>query len=136
MGNDNMYKRASRERLRYNTSRGLVPVERLWEMPLESENVDDGFSLDALAMELQRQLKDSDVQSFVHKKKAVDTTLELQFEIVKDIIETRLRESKDKENAIVKMEYHNSLVAELDRRKKGEIRDMTGEELKAAIEGG
>ncbi len=42
-----MFEEASKLKLRFETTRGLVAVEDLWDIPLIGNN---GFSLDILAM--------------------------------------------------------------------------------------
>lgn len=86
-----MFDLATRQKLRFSSSVGMLSVEDLWDLPLTSER---NANLDDLAKSLNRQLKmESDEVSFVNptKDKANDT-LKLAFEIVKHIISEKVAE--------------------------------------------
>ena len=88
----NIFELASREKLRFNTGRLQVTVEQLWELPLTGAN-----SLDTLAVELDAAIRNTAPRSFVtNSATAADKTLQLQFDIVKHVIDVRVAERKAK----------------------------------------
>ena len=70
-----MYKEASKQKLRVQTNRGCLSIEQLWDLSLAE--------LDALAVTLEEEYKDSKGKSFLDKKSKKDKTLKLQFDIIK-----------------------------------------------------
>lgn len=90
---DELFEKASRIKLRFDTPRGYISVEDLWDFPLTSY---DGASLDTVARALRKQLKDTDDDtSFVNSTttvSAADKKLQLAFDIAKRIIEVKLAE--------------------------------------------
>jgi hypothetical protein len=91
-----MFERASKLKLRFETARGSVSTEDLWDVPLTSHN---GFSLDDLAKSLNKKVKENQEESFVVKKSATNTLTILKFDIVKHIIAAKLAEAEKSEKA-------------------------------------
>ncbi len=95
-----MFEKSSRLKLRYETLRGNVNTEDLWDLPLTSVS---GMSLDNLAKSLNKALKESEEESFVVRKTKISNIIELKFDIVKHVIKTKLDETEVRKNiAIVK----------------------------------
>ena len=92
----NMFEKASKLKLRFASGKGLVSIEDLWDFPLEHSN---GVALDNLAQSLNKQLKESGEESFVREKSTENTTLQLKFDIVKYIIDTKLANKERAEKA-------------------------------------
>lgn len=87
----NIFEIATRERIRFTSSKGLLTVEQVWELPLTATG--DRPSLDSLAVELHKLTKDSERISFVEDTVAVDNKSLVAFEIVKHIIAVRKAEN-------------------------------------------
>ena len=107
----NIFELASREKLRFNTGRLQVTVEQLWELPLTGAN-----SLDTLAVELDAAIRNTAPRSFVtNSATAADKTLQLQFDIVKHVIDVRVAERKAKaekaEKASQRKLLHEAIAA-------------------------
>lgn len=66
----NNFEKATRLRLRFETSRGNLNVEDLWRLPLAE--------LDKLAIALNKQLKESSEESFIKAKSKDNKLLELR----------------------------------------------------------
>ena len=94
------FEQASRLKLRFETPKGLISVEDLWDLPLTSRTRLSDISLDNLAKSLNKATKESAEESFVVKKSRTNTLLELKFEIVKHVIKVRLEDAERKENAL------------------------------------
>jgi len=121
-----MFEKASRKKLRFQTSKGLLTIEDLWDIPLKSQN---GFSLDSIAKRLNRELRDEVEESFVDGKSSVRDLLELQFEIVKHIIAVRLQEAKDAQDKVLKQQKAAKIKDILARKEEDALANMTPEEL-------
>jgi len=83
--------------LRFGIKRGCFLVEDLWDLPLLTVAAHD-LCLDNMAMDLNRDLKESAEESFVIKANKANAILELKFSIVKHIIDAKLIEVERKEN--------------------------------------
>lgn len=79
----NIFEKASVLKLRFVTEKGYVNTEDLWDMPLLP-------TLDNIAKNLNRQLKESEEESFVVPNNKTNELLELKFSIVKHIIKCEL----------------------------------------------
>lgn len=90
------FEQASKMKLRFGTERGSITVEDLWDLPLIANT---GLNLDDIAKDLNRDLKESEEESFVVKKNKVNDILELKFSIVKRIIDVKLADVEQKKNA-------------------------------------
>ena len=88
-----MFERAARLKLRFTTSKGTQSIEDLWDLPLESPK---GASLEDIAKDLNRQVKESVEESFVKAPSTANAELVLKFEIVKYIIKVRMEEATAK----------------------------------------
>ncbi|MCK5615305.1 hypothetical protein KAR91_76280 [Candidatus Pacearchaeota archaeon] len=92
------FEQASRLKLRFETPKGLISVEDLWDLHLTSRGTN--LSLDNLAKSLNKAVKESEEESFVVKKSRTNAILELKFDIVKHVIKVRLEDAERKENAL------------------------------------
>ena len=88
----NIFEQATRRKLRFDTRIGQLSAEDLWDLPLLSDR--NKPNLDEIAIELNRALKGTE-ESFVSNEKK-DAVLQLKFDIVKHIIDTRVQEKEAK----------------------------------------
>mgnify|MGYP007071664755 CR=1 FL=1 len=95
------FQKASRLKLRFSTTKGELSVEDLWDLSLES--------LDVIAKGVNKRLKDESEESFIGKKSTKNTELELRLEILKEVIEFRLKEKEAKALRVAK----NAKLAQL-----------------------
>lgn len=84
----NIFETASKIKLRISTGRGLLSVEDLWDLSLES--------LDTIAISVNKELKANQEESFIGKKTKANDILELKLEILKHIITVKLAEKQVK----------------------------------------
>jgi uncharacterized protein YabN with tetrapyrrole methylase and pyrophosphatase domain len=121
----NNFEKATRLRLRFETSRGNLNVEDLWRLPL--------VELDKLAIALNKQLKESSEESFIKAKSKDNKLLELRFDIVKHIIETLLSEDEEKKKAADKRAKREQLLELIAKKKNQELEGKSLEELEAEL---
>ena len=110
----NVFKEASKKRLRIETSVGNLSTEQLWDLSITQ--------LDTLAVQLQEHYKESGRKSFVVKTTAKDKLTKLKFDIVLEILTTKMEEADAVANAREAKE-HNARIDAL-------IADKMDEELK------
>jgi len=126
-----MYKKAAKLKLRFESTRGLLTVEDLWDLPLTNAN---GFSLDAVARNVNRQLKTSEEENFVAVKDDMATLLELKLNIVKDAIADKLAAIKDADARIEKKARREKILSALARKEEDALESMSADELKKMLE--
>lgn len=113
-----LFEKASRQKLRFDTVKGSLTIEDLWDLPLTSQR---GASLDEIAKGLNRELKDTAQESFVLPATTTNTLAQLKFDIVKHVIDVRQAENAA---ALVKRE-----AAEKKQRILGIIAKKQDEKL-------
>ena len=116
-----MFEKASRIKLRYQTNRGVISVEDLWDLSLES--------LDAIAISLNKKLKESQTESFIKTKTKDTTELELKFNIVKHIIDVKLSEAEARKNAAEKRAKKQKLMDLIAKKQDAELEGKSVDEL-------
>lgn len=105
----NIFEHASKAKLRFQTVKGNLTVEQLWDLPLDKGEV----NLYQLATELlvDTQNKPEQALSFFKKATSKNELAQLKFDIVKHIVTTKVAEIEDKTNEAIKQ----SEIAELDK---------------------
>jgi len=120
-----MYKLASQQQLRVQTSKGLLSIEQLWDLSIEE--------LDIVAVELEREYQSSGKKSFVVKSTAKDRNVKLKFDIVLDILTTKV-EDRDLLQQKAADKEHNSKILELISEKQDEsLKGKTVKQLEAML---
>ena len=128
-----LFVKATREQWRFETNRGLLTTEQLWELPLSSKS---NFDLDNVARTLSKKIKDlGEDASFVTEK--VDSgknTLSDQLELVKSIILV-----KKTEHAAIVLKSQQAdrkarIMEVLSSRNEDALKSKSTEELLAELE--
>jgi|SRR5699024_1738852 len=121
-----LYEKALRSKYRFQTDKGYVNVEQLWDLNLEQ--------LDVIAQQVAEDLEKSSTKSFIKKKTTVSEELSNKLEILKHLISTKLAEASEAEEREVRRQKV-ARIEEIIRQKKDE--DLAGksvEELTAMLD--
>ena len=124
----NLFEVAARKKYRFETKKGSVATEDLWDMPLQSK---DGFNLDVLAVSLQGQTEE--VKSFVKPRATGNTDIKNKLDIVVHVIETKLAEADAREKSAANKEKKEFLLSALKKKQNDALLNMSEEELQAKI---
>ena len=116
-----MFKQASKIKLRFATNKGYLSVEDLWDLSLPS--------LDKIAVALDEELAKSPRKSFITDNTPKNDELELKFNIVKEIIATKMKEKSDKEIAKDKAAEKARLTELLAKKRSEKLESLSEEEL-------
>lgn len=122
-----MFDKATRMKLRFESNKGLLSVEQVWDLSLTA--------LNEMAKSLSRQVKaaETDEEDFIGTKSNVDSELQLRFDVVKHIIGVKLKERDDSRDA-AERKANNQIILELIQRKKQqELESKSVEELEALL---
>jgi hypothetical protein len=123
-----MFERAARLKLRFITPQGVLSVEEIWELPLSHTR---RLSLDDVAVSLHHQLK-RDTISFVNAEKP-NPDLQLQFDIVKHIIDVKLDEQQKANEAHNKTERKQKILAIMAGKEEAELAGKSMDELRELV---
>lgn len=126
-----MFEQATRLKLRFDSPRGLLSVEDLWDLPLTSATGKP--NLDDIAKALHRKLREStETASFVTPAVADrNTEPQLAFDIVKHVIQVRIAERDAAQAATAKREFKQRLMEIIATKQDETLRGKPLEELQA-----
>lgn len=116
-----MYKEASRSKLRIETGSGNLSVEQLWDLTPKQ--------LDSLAVGLEEDYKKSGAKSFLVKKSKKDKILKLKFDIVIDILNTKVEEAENATEARKVKEHNEKIDSLILSKKEEELKSKSVKEL-------
>lgn len=119
-----MYKQASKQKLRIESGKGLLTVEQLWDLSLAD--------LDTLAVKLERK-KNTSAKTFLEVKSEEDETAKLKFDIVLDILQTKMKEDNEARARIQDKEHNQKILGILAKKKDDSLEQMTVELLEALL---
>lgn len=126
-----IFEKATREKFRYPSTKGLLTTEQLWELPLTAKS---GVSLDDVAKAVNAELKAIDTESFVATEtNPAKATLKTKLEVVKHVIAVRLAEDQAAKAAAAKKLEKEKLLAVLGRKQDAVLENLTEAELLARI---
>jgi len=133
MAEKNIFEVATREKFRFQSIRGELTVEQLWDMQLLARQGD--FDLDNIAKKIFTNLKSMEEESFVrtrpNPKKAVE---EMKLEIVKHIIRVKQDEKAIAKAAADRAERRNQLMKALAEKENEELENKTKAEIIKELE--
>jgi hypothetical protein len=136
METSTMFEQASRLKLRFDSTRGQLSVEDLWDIPLTSPS-GNRTNLDSIAVDLHRQTRDAaDTVSFVNPSTENPNAAitQLKFEIVKHVIGVRVAERDTLRDAADRREKKQRLLELIARKEDEALGEKSVDELRALAE--
>lgn len=119
-----MYEKAIRLKVRFETAKGNLSVEDLWDLPLTSTR--NQPNLNDIAKGINRELKSAGEEDFVNPASSGNEVLSLKFEIVKHVIAVRQQEN---EAARTKADAATKKARILELIAKKQDQDLEGKTL-------
>lgn len=127
----NIFEQAARKKLRFNSVKGPLSAEHLFDLPLSSKT---GFDLDSVAKAVNAALKAETEESFVstvsNPRKA---DLELALEIVKHVIAGRIAENEALRQKEARRAERDRLIGALANKEEQAIASMSADEIKKRL---
>lgn len=120
-----MYKEASKQQLRVKTTRGLLNIEQLWSLSLTE--------LDALAVTLEEEYKNSKGKSFLDMKSKKDKNIKLQFDIVLDILNTKVEDKEANQKATETKAQNQKILGIIKKKQDSALEEKSIAELEKMI---
>lgn len=127
----NIFEQASRLKLTFSTSKGVIGTSQLWDLPLTSGK---GYvNLDDIARSISREIKNSEIESFVTENTETNKLEVLRLDIVKRVIEVKLEERDAAKQARDLTARKIALKEALESKKVESLTKMTEEEIEAEL---
>lgn len=120
------FKEASKQRLRFSTTRGSLTTEQLWDLPLTE--------LDTLAVNLDAEHKESGKKSFLTTRSVKDKTAKLRFDIVIDIMNTKQEEAEAARIKNETRERNKKIISIIEEKKDEALKGKTIKALQTMLE--
>lgn len=124
----NNFQEASRVGLRFETTQGVLSTEQLWQLSLTA--------LATIVRNLKKQAtKDNDDElSFLDEKSTpVDKTVELRFNVAKEVYIAKKEQTEAVRDASSKKAHNEKILALIAEKREGSLRDMSEEQLTALL---
>lgn len=128
----NIFEKATRNAIRFETTRGNITVEDLWNLPLTSRGSNP--SLDDIAKAINRQIKAEEEESFVVKASPKNSELSLKLDIVKHIISVKLEEAEKAKSASEIKAKREKLLELLEKKQDESLSSLSIEEIRSQLE--
>lgn len=133
MQTSNMFEIATRQKLRFASSRGELTAEQLWDVPLRARTGDD-FNLDSVAKAANKVLKGLTEESFVSTERTPAVAkAETALELIKYVIATKLDEEKAAAKRAENKVEREKLLAILAEKQAGKLSELSEKEIQRRI---
>lgn len=119
------FKQATKEKLRFQTSKGNLTTEQLWDLSLTD--------LDNLAVELQNQYEESGKKSFLVKRSVKDKTTKLKFDVVLDVLQTKSEELEEAKQKAEDKAHNEKIIQLISEKKNEELKGKSVKQLEAML---
>ena len=127
-----LFEKATKEKVRFATKKGVLCVEDIWDLPLTSAK---GVSLDNLARRFNKKLKEVKEESFVEKPipDPEKTLVELKFELVKRVIEIKVAERDKRKKAAERKEKKEKILSIIADKQDESLKGTSLEDLQKML---
>ena len=115
-----MFKKAARMKLRFSSIKGLLSVEDLFDLPLNTTR-QGVVTLNGIALTIHKALKDEEEVSFVADTCNNDATMQLRMDIVKEVIKIKKDENSAKLIAKDKADKKKRLLELINSKQDEEL---------------
>lgn len=119
------FKLASKQKLRFQTNKGLLSTEQLWDLSLED--------LDSLAVSLEVAHKESGKKSFLVKTTEKDKTTKLRFDVVLEILNTKAEEAQAISEQAEIREHNKKIIALISEKQDESLKGKSIKQLEAML---
>lgn len=120
-----IYKQASQQKLRVDTTKGSLSTEQLWELSIAE--------LDKLAVSLQKEYDNSAPASFLAKRSTKDKTAKLRFDLVVDILQTKVAIDDAAKLARENKEHNEEILNLIAEKERDELKGKSAAELRKML---
>ena len=111
--------------MRFQTSKGPLSTEQLWDLSLND--------LDVLAVSLEEEATKAGRKSFLVRSSAKDKTAKLKFDIVIDILGTKVEDANAASEAQEIKEHNKKIINLISEKKEESLKGKSITELEAML---
>lgn len=123
------YKQAAQQKLRFETTRGNLSVEQLFDLPLTVL----ATAIRNLREVIKKEVQVEDDLSFLDQPIKANTANQLRFEILKDVYLTKKAERDAAAEAIERRERNQRIMELIKNKQDKELEGKSIEELQAML---
>ena len=124
-----MFKQASKMKLRFETSRGILSAEQLWDLKQSTLSTSIKH-----VKEILKKANDDDL-AFLVDEQVVDVENQLRFDILKDVYLSKKKEAEERRNAANIKEHNEKILSIIADKQDDSLKDMSIEELQSQLKG-
>ncbi len=124
-----LFEQAARGKYRYDSPRGMLTTEDLWDLPLQSTH---SINLDDMAQELDRELTASAGRSRINPS-TTNTALVNKLAVIDYIIDTKLAEAETRKQAAAAALRIETLTGVLAERELEADKAMSTKDIKKEL---
>jgi hypothetical protein len=121
----------SKRKIRFQTTKGPLSIEDLWDLPLTSET--GRPNLDSIAKTIHSGMKDDEISFVPSATSTVSIEQRMSLEAVKRIIAFKVEEREAAKNEREKSSRKQEILEALAAAEKGALTQKTPEELRAML---
>ncbi len=121
MNTDNIFLIAAKKKYRFDSGRGLIGAEDLFDLSLDS--------LDKVAVALDKKIGEAGSKSFITKRTTSNVELETKLEILKYIIDVKQKEADERKARADNAAKKATLEALLEKRNLEKLENLSEEEI-------
>lgn len=121
---NNIFEIATKQKFRFEF-RGVISVEDLWDLKLEQ--------LDEIYKNLSAEIKKASEESLLKTRTRDQEIVETKIEIVKYIVNVKLKELEEKNQAIAKRKQKQKIMEILNEKENQDLKNKSSEELRAML---
>lgn len=119
------FKKASKEKLRFATTKGNLSVEQLWDLSLTE--------LDNLAVSLEADYKTSAKKSFLDTKTEKDKITKLKFDVALEVLTTKVEEAEAERKKREDKEHNNKILGLIAEKKDEALKGKSVKQLEEML---
>lgn len=129
--NINIFELASRAKTRFDTDRGVISTEQLWDLPLTSKG---GLNLDTIGQGILAEIDALKTRSLVNTAPNPRLAeLELKIELIKRVIAVKQQENAERLARAEKQAKRAKLIEQLGKKQDAAIEALSEEEIKKQL---
>ena len=128
-----MFLKAAESKLRFTSTKGLLTVEDLFDLPLNSTRA-GACTLNGIALSIHKALQEGGDISFVDDSVVVDATMQLRLDIVKEVIRVKKTANAAKLLARDRADKKKRLLELINNKQDEELAGKSLAELTAMVD--
>lgn len=121
-----IFKQASQQKVRFTTKKGLLSAEQLWDLSVTD--------LNEVAVALDSEYEQSGKKSFLTTRSVKDKTAKLKFDVVIDVLNTKVDAEEVAKSRAEKREKNKKIIALIAEKQDESLKNKSVKQLEAMLE--